>query len=70
MDTLESSRKKVVDRILEIDQTMEKPKMEDIERIGNCKYCKKKDDGPTCIHCELDELFQVCSFFLLHLYEV
>ncbi|XP_010497546.1 PREDICTED: uncharacterized protein LOC104774799 [Camelina sativa] len=37
---------------------MEKPKMEDIERIGNCKYCNKKDDGPTCIHCELDELFQ------------
>ncbi|CAL9236377.1 unnamed protein product [Arabidopsis halleri] len=58
MDMLESSRKKVIDRILEIDQTMEKPKLEDIERISNCKYCKKKDDGPTCIHCELDELFQ------------
>ncbi|CAE6041811.1 unnamed protein product [Arabidopsis arenosa] len=58
MDTLESSRKKVIDRILEIDQTMEKPKLEDIERISNCKYCNKKDDGPTCTHCELDELFQ------------
>lgn len=70
MDTLESSRKKVIDKILEIDQTMEKPKIEDIERIGNCKRCHLKDDGPTCIHCELDELFQVCSFLLLHLYEV
>ncbi|KAF8063114.1 hypothetical protein N665_1184s0003 [Sinapis alba] len=58
MDTLESSRKTVMDKLLEIDQTMEKPRLEDIERIGDCKYCNKKDDGPTCIHCELDELFQ------------
>ncbi|VVB02957.1 unnamed protein product [Arabis nemorensis] len=58
MDTLESSRKTVIDRLLEIDQTMEKPKLEDIERIGNCKYCLKRDDGPTCIYCELDKLFQ------------
>ncbi|CAH8371515.1 unnamed protein product [Eruca vesicaria subsp. sativa] len=58
MDTLESSRKTVTDKLLEIDQTMEQPRLEDIERIGNCKYCNKKDDGPTCIHCALDELFQ------------
>ncbi|CAH2058593.1 unnamed protein product [Thlaspi arvense] len=58
MDTLESSRKTVIDKLLEIDQTMEKPKLEDIERIGHCKFCNKKDDGPTCIHCELDETFQ------------
>ncbi|CAN8317715.1 unnamed protein product [Cochlearia groenlandica] len=58
MDTLESSRKTVIDKLLEIDQTMEKPKLEDIERIGNCKSCQKKDDGPTCIHCELDQLFK------------
>ncbi|CAF2298271.1 unnamed protein product [Brassica napus] len=58
MDTLESSRKTVMDKLLEIDQTMEKPRLEDIECIGNCKYCNKKDDGPTCIHCELDERFQ------------
>lgn len=58
MDTLESSRKTVMDKLLEIDQTMEKPRSEDIECIGNCKYCNKKDDGPTCIHCELDERFQ------------
>jgi E3 ubiquitin-protein ligase SHPRH len=70
MDMLERSRKKVIDRILEIDQTMEKPKLEDIERISNCKYCNKNSDGPPCIHCELDELFQVCSFLLLHLYEL
>lgn len=62
MDTLESSRKTVMDKLLEIDQTMEKPRSEDIECIGNCKYCNKKDDGPTCIHCELDERFQVCFF--------
>ncbi|KAJ0259432.1 RING-finger [Hirschfeldia incana] len=58
MDTLERSRKTVMDKLLEIDQTMEKPRLEDIERIGNCKYCNKKDDGPSCIHCELDERFQ------------
>ncbi|XP_010554570.1 PREDICTED: E3 ubiquitin-protein ligase SHPRH [Tarenaya hassleriana] len=58
MDTLEGSRKRVIDRLLEIDQTMEKPNIEDIERITNCKYCQKKDDGPLCLHCELDELFQ------------
>lgn len=62
MDMLESSRKTVIDRLLKIDQTMEKPNLEDIERIGTCKYCQKKDDGPTCIHCELDELFQVRFF--------
>lgn len=68
MDTLESSRKTVMDKLSEIDQTMEKPRLEDIERIGNCKYCNKKDDGPTCIHCELDEVFKVCFFCLCALY--
>ncbi|CAA7028820.1 unnamed protein product [Microthlaspi erraticum] len=58
MDALESSRKKVFDKLLQIDQTMEKPKLEDIECIGNCKICQLKDDGPTCTHCELDKLFQ------------
>nr|VDD15822.1 unnamed protein product [Brassica oleracea] len=58
MDTLESSRKTVMDKLLEINKTMKKPRVEDIECIGNCKYCNKKDDGPTCIHCELDERFQ------------
>lgn len=64
MDTLESSRKTVMDKLLEINKTMKKPRVEDIECIGNCKYCNKKDDGPTCIHCELDERFQVCFFCL------
>ncbi|KAJ4904003.1 zinc ion binding [Raphanus sativus] len=67
MDTLESSRKTVMDKLLEIDQTMEKPRPEDIERIGNCKYCNKKEDGPTCIHCELDELFQAYEARLFRL---
>ncbi|CAN8274141.1 unnamed protein product [Cochlearia groenlandica] len=57
MDTLQSSRETLLSKLLEIDQTMEKPKLEDIERIGNCKYCQKKD-GPMCVHCELDKLFK------------
>lgn len=68
MDALESSRKRVLDKLLQIDQTMEKPKLEDIECIGNCKTCQLKDDGPTCVHCELDKLFQVWFFCLCTLY--
>lgn len=55
MDMLESFRKIVMDKFLEIDQIMEKLRLEDIECIGNCKYCNKKDDGFICIYCELDE---------------
>ncbi|MCH84085.1 E3 ubiquitin-protein ligase SHPRH-like, partial [Trifolium medium] len=33
LDQLEASRKVLLDRLLEIDQTMEKPKDEDIERV-------------------------------------
>ncbi|ERN04198.1 E3 ubiquitin-protein ligase SHPRH isoform X1 [Amborella trichopoda] len=58
LDSLENSRKELVDRLLEIDQTMEKPRDVDIERVRFCKNCQMNDDGPLCIHCELDELFQ------------
>ncbi|XP_054788420.1 uncharacterized protein LOC129294236 isoform X2 [Prosopis cineraria] len=58
LDQLEASRNVLFDRILEIDQTMDKPKEEDIERVGKCRNCQPHSDGPPCILCELDELFQ------------
>ncbi|KAK4835874.1 hypothetical protein QYF36_015629 [Acer negundo] len=58
LDQLEASRKTLLDQLQEIDQTMEKPKEEDMERVRNCRICYGIDDGPTCVHCELDELFQ------------
>ncbi|XP_050209506.1 uncharacterized protein LOC126660195 isoform X2 [Mercurialis annua] len=58
LDQLETSRKILLDRILEIDQTMEKPKDEDIERVRYCQICQATDDGPTCLHCELEGLFK------------
>ncbi|XP_028782280.1 LOW QUALITY PROTEIN: E3 ubiquitin-protein ligase SHPRH [Neltuma alba] len=58
LDHLEASRKVLLDRILEIDQTMDRPKNEDIERVGKCRNCQPASDGPPCILCELDELFQ------------
>lgn len=67
LDQLAASRKALLDRLLEIDQTMEKPKEEDIHRVRNCRNCKGCDDGPLCVLCELDELFRVSysssSFF-------
>ncbi|KAJ4825655.1 hypothetical protein Tsubulata_038885 [Turnera subulata] len=58
LDQLEASRKMLLTRLLEIDETMEKPKEEDIERVRCCRICQSTKDGPTCIHCELEELFQ------------
>lgn len=58
LDLLEGSRKTLLDRLLEIDQTMEEPKVEDIERVRHCRNCQGIDDGSTCLHCEVDELFQ------------
>ncbi|KAK7301052.1 hypothetical protein RJT34_11908 [Clitoria ternatea] len=58
LDHLEASRKALLDRLLEVDQTMEKPKEEDIERVGKCQNCQPNCDGPPCVLCELDELFQ------------
>ncbi|CAN1138472.1 E3 ubiquitin-protein ligase SHPRH [Linum perenne] len=57
-DQVEASRKLLLDRVLEIDQTMENPKEEDIERVRYCRVCQAVDDGPTCVHCELEELFK------------
>ncbi|MCH84227.1 E3 ubiquitin-protein ligase SHPRH-like, partial [Trifolium medium] len=58
LDQLEASRKVLLDRLLEIDQTMETPEDEDIERVGKCRNCQPNCDGPPCVLCELDELFQ------------
>uniref|UniRef100_A0A2P2MDB4 RING-type domain-containing protein n=1 Tax=Rhizophora mucronata TaxID=61149 RepID=A0A2P2MDB4_RHIMU len=58
LDQLEASRKMLMDRLLEIDQTMDKPKEEDIERVRHCRICQSIGDGPVCVHCELDELFK------------
>lgn len=58
LDQLEVSRKLLLDRLLEIDQTMEKPKEEDIQSVRYCRNCKAYDDGPLCVLCEVDELFQ------------
>lgn len=61
LDQLEASRKVLLERLLEIDHTMENPKGEDIERVGKCRNCQPNCDGPPCVLCELDELFQVCN---------
>lgn len=48
-----------MDRIRQIDETMEKPRDEDIERVRCCPKCYFGGTGMLCVHCELDELFQV-----------
>ncbi|KAJ6422319.1 hypothetical protein OIU84_027303 [Salix udensis] len=58
LDQLEASRQMLLDQILEIDQTMANPKEEDIERVRHCRICQAIDDGPTCVHCELEKSFQ------------
>lgn len=58
LDSLEASRKRLLDQLLEVDQTMEKPRDEDIERVRYCTNCNGNVDGHLCVHCELNELFQ------------
>lgn len=59
LDQLASSRQVLLDRLMEIDQTMENPRDDDIDRIRNCRNCHNIPEGCLCVHCELDELFQV-----------
>lgn len=66
-DSLEESRKSLFDRLMAIDSTMENPRAEDLERVRHCPICYQDGDGPLCIHCELDELFQVYEARLFHL---
>ncbi|KAL0556995.1 hypothetical protein IC582_005513 [Cucumis melo] len=70
LDLLEASRKVVLDRLLEIDQTMENPKEEDIERVRYCRNCQADSNGPPCVLCELDELFQEYEARLFRLNKV
>lgn len=67
LDSLEVSRRAVLDRLLEIDETMDKPRDEDIERVGHCQNCQLNGNGPVCILCELDELFQIYEARLFRL---
>ncbi|XP_010253038.1 PREDICTED: E3 ubiquitin-protein ligase SHPRH [Nelumbo nucifera] len=66
LDSLETSRQAVLERLLEVDQTMERPRDEDIERVRYCPKCVN-GDGPLCVLCELDELFQVYEARLFRL---
>ncbi|XP_021866581.1 uncharacterized protein [Spinacia oleracea] len=58
LDSLEASRKRLLAKLLEVDQTMEKPRDEDVERVRYCPNCYENVDGSLCVHCELDKLFQ------------
>lgn len=55
----------MLNRLMEIDQTMDSPSNEDIDRVGHCQNCQPEGGGPICILCELDELFKVSSVKLL-----
>lgn len=66
LDSLEDSRKTLLDGLMEIDNRMENPRVEDIERVRYCPNCYS-GDGLVCVHCELDELFQVYEARLFRL---
>ncbi|MQM06651.1 hypothetical protein Taro_039476, partial [Colocasia esculenta] len=51
---------------MEIDKTMEKPREADILRVRLCPSCQS-GDGPLCVHCELNDLFQEYEARLFHL---
>ncbi|ONM60590.1 zinc ion binding [Zea mays] len=57
IDSLQSSRQHLMDRLLEVDKTMANPRDEDIEGQRYCPNCYD-GTGSLCIQCELDELFQ------------
>ncbi|KAK9061003.1 hypothetical protein SSX86_018183 [Deinandra increscens subsp. villosa] len=67
LDSLEDSRRTLLDRLLELDQTMENPRQEDVERVRYCPNCQVNGEGLICVHCELDELFQVYEARLFRL---
>ncbi|KAF5208045.1 E3 ubiquitin-protein ligase shprh, partial [Thalictrum thalictroides] len=58
LDLLESSRLALIERILEIDKTMEEPRDQDIAHMKYCQNCQEKGDGPSCIRCEMGNLCQ------------
>lgn len=67
LDALEDSRRALLDRLLDIDRTMDNPREEDIERVRYCPNCQANGEGRICVHCEMDELFQVYEARLFRL---
>ncbi|PHT52525.1 hypothetical protein CQW23_06987 [Capsicum baccatum] len=67
LDSLESSRESLFVKLLEIDQTMGNPRKEDIARIRYCPKCYADSEGVLCVHCELNDLFQVYEASLFRL---
>ncbi|XP_057849243.2 uncharacterized protein LOC131060147 isoform X2 [Cryptomeria japonica] len=59
LDALENSRKVLVDRLMDVDKIMDNPEDSYIERIRSCSNCQATNTGILCLHCEMDELFQV-----------
>lgn len=59
LDSLGNSRQELICRLIEIDKTMTNPKDDDVERLRYCPNCYDVGDGALCLHCELDNLFQV-----------
>ncbi|KAK8918861.1 hypothetical protein KSP39_PZI021648 [Platanthera zijinensis] len=57
LDSLQTCREALINPLLQIDQTMEKPDEAVLERVSDCPYCSC-GNGNLCIHCELDFLFQ------------
>ncbi|KAJ3682918.1 hypothetical protein LUZ60_013145 [Juncus effusus] len=58
IDSLQESRQKVMERLLEVDRTVGNPRDEDIERQRFCPNCYD-GNGALCFQCEMDDLFRV-----------
>lgn len=67
LDSLESSRESLLVKLLEIDQTMGNPRKDDIARVRYCPQCYADSEGVLCVHCELNDLFQVYEARLFRL---
>lgn len=59
LEAMEESRKELLQRLSGLGAKMENPDMFDTERAGNCSICQPDMKGPSCAHCEAEELFQV-----------
>ncbi|KAI8569995.1 hypothetical protein RHMOL_Rhmol02G0320300 [Rhododendron molle] len=52
LDSLEETRKTLLDKLLEIDEKMGNPREEDIEPVKCCPNCQADGDGLVCVHCD------------------